>query len=164
MYLNPLPEPLGFSMEDQGPPTECWHPTRTLMHTGSHHTQGPDAHPPPTIAGNGLSSLFLRVRVPAPLWGNPCILSAWYLMLGESRPALSGSWMWAVQHRGILDSLGMSQKGPWSLAGILRHHSAAKCLGLSALPGQRWGSSPDPGSSILYPPMKDRFHPLAQIP
>lgn len=43
MYLNPLPEPLGFSMGDQGLPTECWHPMRTLMHTGSHHTQGPDA-------------------------------------------------------------------------------------------------------------------------
>lgn len=46
------------------------------------------------------------------------------------------------------------------------HHNAAKCLGLSALPEQRGNSSPDPGFSsrlsILYPPVKDHSHPLAQ--
>lgn len=112
----------------------CQHPMRTLTHIGLHHTQGLDAHPPPTIAGNGLSSLFLRARVPAPLWGNPCILSARYLMLDDS----SRSWMWAVQHRGIYRFSGNGCRkppGPWLGCLAIR---AATCLGLPVLPEQRW--------------------------
>lgn len=140
---------------------------RTLVHTGLHHTQGPTAHPPPTIAGNGLSSLFLRARVPAPPWGNPCILSARYLMLGDSRHAFPRSWMWAVEHRGIYRFSGNACRKPpgaWLESFAVR---AAKRLSLSMLPEQRRDSSTQSGSSSrlsnLHPSVKAAFHPLAGI-
>lgn len=56
---------------------------RTLVHTGLHHTQGPAAHPPPTIAGNGLSSLSSELVCQLPCGETPvsCLLDIWCLVI-----------------------------------------------------------------------------------
>ena len=62
-----------FSVEDEDlrPYTEVLESHENSNAHRTLNTQEPGRHPSLTIAGNGLSSLFLRARVPAPLVGTP---------------------------------------------------------------------------------------------